>query len=210
MSQTNPIQNFPIFTIHQLDNMKILIITGPPYSGKGTQCEILKEVLKYEHISTGDYVRIEKENKTEFALKLAEYQASGDLVPDSLMQSLLRRIMTPLGDKTGIILDGYPRTVSQVDTLLELLDEFGWEIENIINIDVTSDELLKRAKVRAESSDREDDKNTNTHLKRINIFEQDTRPAIAYFASKYDMITVDGMKSIEEVTSEIKTALKIT
>ncbi len=68
--------------------MEILIITGPPYSGKGTQCEILNEQMDFEHISTGDRCRMEKKNKTEIGKVMAEYEEKGDLVPDSLMKEL--------------------------------------------------------------------------------------------------------------------------
>jgi len=184
--------------------MKILVITGPPYSGKGTQCEILKNELGFRHISTGDRIRVEKEQKTEFGIIASEYEKKGDLVPDSIMKTLLGKIVDENVQETGIILDGYPRTEDQVDTLIAILKEKGKVIDKVINIEVPKDELLNRAKKRAETSDRIDDQDTKTHFKRINIFESTTRPAIEYMKSNLNVISIDGSASIEEITEKLK------
>ncbi len=187
--------------------MEILVITGPPYSGKGTQCGILKSQVGYEHISTGDRIRQEKEEQTSIGRLMSEYEEKGDLVPDYIMKDLLGQIIDENLDKEGIILDGYPRTIPQVDTLIDLVESKNLRIEKIINIEVPKEELLERAGKRAETSDRVDDKNVDTHLKRIQVFEASTRPAIEYMKTKLDVLTFDGMGSIEEVTQRIKSSL---
>ncbi len=184
--------------------MEILIITGPPYSGKGTQCEILKDELKFEHISTGDRCRLEKQNETEIGKIMSQYEEKGDLVPDSIMKDLFSKILDENIAANGIILDGYPRTEPQVNDLLELVKSKNLEIGKVINIDVPKEELLKRAKKRAETSNRKDDKDTNIHLKRIEVFENSTRPAIEYMKSKIKVLTFDGMGTIEEITNRIQ------
>lgn len=184
--------------------MEILIITGPPYSGKGTQCEILKEELKFEHISTGDRCRLEKQNETEIGKIMSEYEEKGDLVPDSIMKDLFSKILDENRSKKGIILDGYPRTEAQVNDLLELIESKNLEIGKVINIDVPESELLKRAKKRAETSNRKDDKDAEIHLKRIKVFESSTRPAIEYMKSKIKVLTFDGLGTINEITTRIK------
>lgn len=73
--------------------MEILIITAPPYSGKGTQCQIIKDTLQFEHISTGDRCRLEKEKETEIGKILSEYERKGDLVPDVIMKELFGNIL---------------------------------------------------------------------------------------------------------------------
>ena len=103
--------------------MKILIITGPPYSGKGTQCEILKNLLNYKHISTGDRCRLEKEQGTEIGKELSKYEKKGDLVPDQIIKTLFSQILDENRSEEGIILDGYPRTIPQMDDLLALVSE---------------------------------------------------------------------------------------
>jgi adenylate kinase len=187
--------------------MEILIITGPPYSGKGTQCAILKEQLNFEHISTGDRCRLEKQNGTNIGKIMSEYEEKGDLVPDSIMKDLFSKILDENTSKAGIILDGYPRTKAQVDDLMELVDSKNKEIGKVLNIDVPKSELLIRAKKRAETSNRKDDKNPNIHVKRIEVFENSTRPAIEYMKSKIRVLTFDGLGSIYEITERIKASL---
>ncbi|MFH6963373.1 adenylate kinase family protein [Flavobacterium plurextorum] len=187
--------------------MEILIITGPPYSGKGTQCEILKDELKFEHISTGDRCRLEKQNETEIGKIMSRYEEKGDLVPDTIMKDLFSNILDENITANGIILDGYPRTEPQVNDLLELVKSKNLKIGKVINIDVPKEELLKRAKKRAETSNRKDDKDANIHLKRIEVFERSTRPAIEYMKSKIKVLTFDGMGTIEEITKRIKDSL---
>jgi len=184
--------------------MKILVITGPPYSGKGTQCELLKNQLGFNHISTGDRIRQEKEQKTSIGKIMSEFEEKGNLVPDSLMKELLGEIIDENITANGIILDGYPRTEGQVDTLLDLVKEKGKTIQKVINIEVPKDELLIRAKKRAETSVRKDDKDSQIHFKRIEIFETSTRPAIEYMKQKLSVVTIDGLGQIDDITARIK------
>jgi adenylate kinase len=187
--------------------MEILIITGPPYSGKGTQCNILKELLGFEHISTGDRCREEKLNETEIGKIMSEYEEKGDLVPDSIIKDLFSKILDENKSKAGIILDGYPRTKPQVDDLITLVKSKNMEIGKVLNIEVPKSELLIRAKKRAETSNRKDDENPQIHLKRIDIFEESTRPAIEYMKSKIKILTFDGLGTIDEITERIKASL---
>lgn len=187
--------------------MNILIITGPPYSGKGTQCEILEKQLHYKHISTGDLCRSEKEQQTEIGKTMSRYEEKGDLVPDTIMKELFSQTLDNNRSEKGIILDGYPRTKPQVDDLIELLNEKELTIETVLNIAVPSDELLKRAAERAKNSTRKDDKDPKIHTKRITVFQNETIPAIAYLESQTNVLTVDGMGSIEEITNRIKSSL---
>jgi len=187
--------------------MEILIITGPPYSGKGTQCKILNSELNFNHISTGDRCRLEKENQTGIGKLMAEYEEKGDLVPDDLMKKLFSNILDENKDNKGIILDGYPRTEDQVNDLVELVELKNMKIGGILNIDVPKSELLIRAKKRSETSDRKDDRDPQIHIKRIEIFEKSTRPAIEYMKSKFAVKTFNGLGSVEEITERIKTSL---
>lgn len=183
--------------------MEILLITGAPYSGKGTQCEILQARMGYKHISTGDYIRQEKAEQTQLGKLMQQYEEKGELVPDDVMEKLLERIIQEHRQEKGIILDGYPRTIPQVNTLLGVLQRNGLQISHAINIDVPKGVLLERAQKRAETSDRKDDKNTDTHIKRIEIFEQETRPAISYLATLTAVDHIDGMGTIPEITDKL-------
>lgn len=187
--------------------MEILIITGPPYSGKGTQCNVIKELLGFEHISTGDKCREEKENETEIGKIMSEFEEKGNLVPDAIMKELFGKILDANKAKAGIILDGYPRTKAQVDDLIELVDSRNMKIGKVLNIEVPKSELLLRAKKRAETSNRKDDKDPQIRIKRIEVFEESTRPAIEYMKSKIAVITFDGLGTIDEITERIKDSL---
>ena len=188
--------------------MEILVITGPPYSGKGTQCEILEKTLNYKHISTGDRIRAEKEDETAIGKVMEAYEEKGMLVPDEIMEKLLTQIIIENESEKGIILDGYPRTSPQVDTLIDLLAQKHKEISQVINIEVSKEELLKRAKERAKNSARKDDKDEAIHIKRIEIFEKNTRPAIHYLKSVMEVLDIDGIGEIEEITERIKSKIK--
>lgn len=183
--------------------MKIVIVTGPPYSGKGTQCEIISKALHFTHLSTGDRCRQEKANKTEVGQILSRYEEKGDLVPDSIMKTLFSQILDENKTEKGIILDGYPRTKPQVDDLLELAKAKNQEISLVVNIEVPNEELLARALKRAAESDRADDKDPETHLKRLRIFETVTLPAIQYLKTLVPVADIDGMGSIGEITRRI-------
>lgn len=188
--------------------MKILVITGPPYSGKGTQCEILEETLKFKHISTGERIRAEKDNNTKIGLIMKEYEEKGMLVPDEIMEELLTQVIVENENEKGMILDGYPRTSPQVDTLIKLLKEKDKEVNQVINIEVPKDELLNRARERAKKSTREDDKDVKTHMNRIEVFEASTKPAIEYFRAKIKVDDIDGTGTIEEITNRIQSKLR--
>ncbi|RPD41760.1 adenylate kinase family protein [Chitinophaga barathri] len=183
--------------------MEILLITGPPYSGKGTQCEILETELGYKHISTGDWIRAEKAQQTHLGKLMQQYEERGELVPDEVMEVLLEHIIQDHRQEKGIILDGYPRTIPQVDTLLRILRRNTMHISHIINIDVPQDVLLERARKRAETSARLDDQDINTHLKRLGIFEEETRPAISYLEKLVPVNHIDGLGSIPEITAKM-------
>lgn len=187
--------------------MEIIIITGPPYSGKGTQCEILKEKLKYTHISTGDRCREEKQKGTEIGLLMKQYEEKGNLVPDSVMKELFARIMDENLEKDFILLDGYPRTSPQVDDLIDLVKAKELKIKRVLSIEVPKLELLDRAHQRALISNRADDQNPQTHLKRIEVFEASTRPAIEYMKSKFEVVSVDGLGRIDEISKVLIDAL---
>lgn len=186
--------------------MEIYIVTGPPYSGKGTHCKILEETLHLKHVSTGEQCRKEKQNQTDIGKRIADYAEKGDLVPDSIMKIVIDNTLDEFQNSTGIILDGYPRTANQVDTLWELVQKKGLSVTKIISIEVSKAELLNRAKERAATSDREDDKNPETHVKRITLFESTTKPAIARMKELMHVISVEAMGSIEENAEKVKAA----
>ena len=160
-----------------------------------------------DSISTGEQIRREKQNKSTLGQIMSDYDEKGELVPDNTMKLLLEKIIQDNLKSNGIILDGYPRTIAQIDDLVSVLKSYKIEIDNIINIEVPNDELLKRAKKRAETSTREDDKNPETHYKRIRIFEEQTKPTIDYMKEKFKVNTFSGLGKVEEITKRIKASI---
>lgn len=183
--------------------MKFIIITGPPYSGKGTQCNELVKTFGLTHLSTGEHIRKEKENETDLGLIMSKYEEKGELVPDQIMQQLLGKLIDENIDSKGILLDGFPRTIPQVNDLINLLKSKGLAVDKVLNIEVPKEELLKRAAKRAETSMREDDKNLETHYKRISVFEEQTKPTIEFMKREFEVITFDGVGKVDEITRNI-------
>ncbi|MDO6432711.1 nucleoside monophosphate kinase [Flavitalea sp. BT771] len=183
--------------------MKIIIVTGPPYSGKGTHCEVISKAIGCMHISTGERCRRERSDRTEIGLIISRFEEKGDLVPDAIMKDLFSQIIDENRNENGIVLDGYPRTKAQVDDLIALVNSKKETIDLVINIEVPKAELLARAGKRAEASDREDDKDPQIHLKRVQVFETSTRPAIEYMKLLLRVVDIDGTGSIAEVTHRI-------
>lgn len=188
--------------------MKIVVMTGPPYSGKGTQCSQLEKTLGYKHLSTGDYVRAEMESSSELGQQMEASSNAGGLATDAQVQVLLDRLIREHRDAPGIILDGYPRTVPQVDRLLAVMEAQQLHIEHIINIDVPREELLQRAAKRAVESKRKDDQGEEKHQKRLAVFLEETKPAIAYLQTKMAVHTVDGIGKPEEIMARILKVLQ--
>lgn len=188
--------------------MQVLIITGPPFSGKGTQCKILHDSLGYKHISTGDRCREEKARGTEIGKLISEYNDKGELVPDAIMKNLFEKVIDENLAEKGIILDGYPRTTPQVTDLIALIAEKDLRIHKVLNLEVPDEELLKRAKERAKNSDRKDDQDVNTHIKRIEIFREITKPSITFMKSQFDVHSISGMGSIVEISLLLADGLK--
>lgn len=188
--------------------MEILILTGPPYCGKGTQCKILEKKINYKHISTGEAVRKETKKQTLLGIKMAAYADGGLLVPDELMKDLFSKLLSENTEEKGIILDGYPRTFAQIKDLFSLLEVKKLSIRQVIHIDVPSDELLQRALKRAETSKRSDDKDPRNHVKRLEVYENESKSAIELFKNKTNFSEVDGLGSIEEITERIEAILE--
>src|SRR3954467_4060826 len=133
-----------------------LVLVGPPGAGKGTQAERLAERLDVPHISTGDLFRANLAQQTALGVEAKRYMDAGDLVPDSVTVEMVR---TRLGDEDaakGFLLDGFPRTISQAESLAELLADRGEEIDAVVELQVPEEELVARLLARGRSDDTED------------------------------------------------------
>lgn len=183
--------------------MEILILFGAPFSGKGTQGEILSKKIGFKHLSTGDVLREERKNHTELGIRAEEYIKKGNLVPDELLEEMIEHELIKCKNERGLILDGYPRTLPQAETLNRLASKHGVSIKKVLFLDVPHDELIVRGLHRAQNSDRIDDKDPAIMHKRIEIYKQETKPVGDFYINGNLSVTINGIGEIEEVADRI-------
>ena len=178
--------------------MKLLIM-GPPGAGKGTQAKILAKKFNLVHLSTGDILRKEIDKSSEVGLKAQTYMNAGNLVPDEVLLEMMQLTLTELKD-SGVILDGFPRTIPQAIGLSKIFQSLNQAIDSIINIEVDKNVLITRLVERAKKSGRADD-TEEVIVNRQNVYLELTAPLIEFYQS--NIIHIDGDGSIDEVTERI-------
>jgi len=183
--------------------MRLLLI-GAPGSGKGTQAERLAQRLSITHISSGDLLRQHVVDETALGMKVKQYVGHGDLVPDQLVLDMLRKPIVAASESGGYVLDGFPRTVEQAEIAYETAKELGVAVQVAIFLDVGRDELVRRLLARNRGSD--DSQEVIEH--RLEVYEEKTRPMIAYYAEREKLITVNGERPPDEVTWSITVQLQ--
>lgn len=180
-----------------------LILFGPPGSGKGTQANLLVEKHGFLHISTGDMFRYELSNNTPLGEKARSYMDRGDLVPDEVTIAMLRKRVEDNPGVSGIIFDGFPRTDPQAEALNELMEELDTQINALVLLDVTEQEVVRRILGRGATSGRADDLKEETIRTRYENFLNYTAPVYAYYENLGLAHRVDGMQTPEEVSASI-------
>ena len=178
--------------------MKLLIM-GPPGAGKGTQAKILANKFDLVHLSTGDILRKEINKSSEVGIKAQTYMNAGNLVPDEVLLEMMQSTLTELKD-SGVILDGFPRTIPQARGLSKIFQSLNQTIDSIINIEVDKNVLITRLVERAKKSGRADD-TEEIIVNRQNVYLELTAPLIEFYQS--NIIHIDGDGSIDEVTERI-------
>tara|TARA_E500000075_G_scaffold79105_1_gene71155 strand:+ start:671 stop:1222 length:552 start_codon:yes stop_codon:yes gene_type:complete len=178
--------------------MKLLIM-GPPGAGKGTQAKILAKKFNLVHLSTGDILRKEIDKSSKVGLKAQTYMNAGNLVPDEVLLEMMQSTLTELKD-SGIILDGFPRTIPQAIGLSKIFQSLNQAIDSIINIEVDKNVLITRLVERAKKSGRADD-TKEVIVNRQNVYLELTAPLIEFYQS--NIIHINGDGSIDEVTARI-------
>ena len=178
--------------------MKLLIM-GPPGAGKGTQAKILAEKYSLLHLSTGDILRREIDKKTDIGLEAQSYMNKGNLVPDNVLLTIVKNALTTLKD-SGVILDGFPRTVPQAEGLNKIFENLSSRIDYILNIHVESNILINRLIERAKNSGRKDD-TEEVIINRQKVYQDLTAPLIHFY--KDEIIQINGDGPIDQVTNRI-------
>jgi adenylate kinase len=177
-----------------------LVLVGPPGAGKGTQAVRLAEQLDVPHVSTGDLFRANLKDETPLGLEAKKYMDAGNLVPDSVTVDMVKdRLADPDAGK-GFILDGFPRTASQADSLAEILAGYGVELDAVVEFVVDEDELVERLLGRGRADDTED-----VIRHRQQVYRDETSPLLQYYADR--LVTVDAVGEVAEVTARVVAAL---
>jgi adenylate kinase len=187
--------------------MNVLLI-GPPGSGKGTQGERLAERLGLEHLAAGDLLRAEVDNDTPLGNRVAEMMGKGELVPDTVIISLLMPRVLAASEHNGYLLDGFPRSVDQAVEARKLADLADAGPDAVIYLDAPRDELVRRILARAEIEGRADD-NPETVSNRLRVFDEATRPLVDYYRERGLLHIVNADQHEDQVTAEILDALGI-
>lgn len=183
-----------------------IVLLGAPGSGKGTQAALLEEQLGVPHISTGVLFRAAVKEGTELGLKVRSILDRGELVPDDLTLDLLEERMVQDDASSGFILDGYPRNLSQAESLDKLMEKLDYPIDEAIQIDVDTEEVIGRIAKRAAEQGRTDD-TEEVVRNRMNVYEEQTAPVVGYYAEKGLLTRVLGTGSIEDVLALILSVL---
>lgn len=184
-----------------------LILFGPPGSGKGTQAVQLAEKYGLLHISTGDLFRYEMGNDTPLGKEAKSYIAKGELVPDSVTIGMLKNKVNANPDVGGFIFDGFPRTIAQAEALNAFLAEKGQSISGLLSLSVEDREIINRLLERGKTSGRADDQDESIIQNRIEVYKSETSPVFDFYAKLNAAQEIEGMGSIEEVFTNLTSAI---
>ncbi|WP_344733301.1 adenylate kinase [Nocardioides fonticola] len=183
-----------------------LIFMGPPGAGKGTQAKFVAEHFGVPAISTGDIFRANVTQGTELGIEAKRYMDAGEYVPDEVTNRMVRNRIDEPDAAGGFLLDGYPRTVAQVEELDGMIAFTGHRLDAVILLTADSDELVKRLLARAQTEGRADD-TEDVIRRRQEVYLEQTAPLIDVYRDRGLLVEVDGLGEVDEVTKRIFTAL---
>jgi adenylate kinase len=181
---------------------KRLIFLGPPGAGKGTQAQIISENHQIPHVSTGDILRAAVAQQTPLGKQAQDYMNRGELVPDVLILGLIQDRLSYEDTINGWILDGFPRNVHQAAFLEELLVKLEQNADCVLNLAVPDEVLVSRLLARKRKDD-----NESTIRRRLEVYHQDTVPVIDFYQQRETLKTIDGDRTMEEVTAQLSSAI---
>ena len=210
-----------------------LIFLGPPAAGKGTQAKRLATEYGIPHISTGDILRAASKGGTYLGGEAKRYMDRGALVPDDVMIGIIQERLQQSDCAPGFILDGFPRTIPQAESLAELLKSMNTPLDYVVSMEVPVEEILRRMNgrltcqncgrmfnlmlnppkmpgccdcCRGPLSQRADDRIETVH-ERIGVYRQSTQPLIEYYSARGLLTTIDGTGSIDAIAKRIGEAV---
>ncbi len=210
-----------------------IILLGPPGAGKGTQAKRMIERYGIPQISTGDMLRAALKAGTPLGLEAKKYMDKGALVPDEVVVGLVKERIQQQDCAKGYMLDGFPRNVSQAQTLDGMLQDLGQKIDHVVCIDVPDQELIQRLTGRRTCREcgagfhvmfdppkkdgvcdkcggqlyQRDDDNEATVTSRLKVYADQTKPLIEYYEKQGKLRKINGLGSIDEIFERIKAVL---
>ena len=210
-----------------------IVLIGPPGSGKGTLASIIADHWNLEHVSAGDLLRAELRSESELAGEIRGLMEQGQLVPDSIVTRLLANKIDELQGERGLLLDGYPRNLSQADLLRDLFEDRGLTLAHALYVKVPYELIVERLAARRVCGDcganysltsvppkeegicdrcggqlihRDDDK-PETVRERLNVYEQETRPVLEYYKEQGLLVEYDNSASLDQALDTLKEIL---
>ena len=177
---------------------RIVFVIGGPGCGKGTQCKRIVQNFKYQSFSTGDLLRQYVKDKKDGYEEIDNQMKEGKLISSSTLMKVLKEYILNSKNKK-ILVDGYPRNQENVDVWEKEMKDLV-EVKGALYIEVSNEEMKKRLLGRNEG--RADD-NEETIAKRLTTFEKETKPIVDYFEKQGNLIKIDGMKTVDEISKEI-------
>ena len=211
-----------------------LILVGPPGAGKGTQAVFLAAHFAIPHISTGDIFRLNIKGETDLGKLAKSYMDAGNLVPDSVTNSMLKDRLTHSDAFNGFLLDGYPRNVGQAEFLSEVLDEKAIALDAVLELSIPNEEIIKRLSGRrtcrscgasshvifdkprvdgvcdncsGELYQREDDKE-EVVANRLKVYGEQTEPIIQFYRNLGLLKVINAVGDVSEISTHAIAALK--
>ncbi|MCB0909540.1 MAG: adenylate kinase [Nocardioidaceae bacterium] len=185
-----------------------LIIMGPPGAGKGTQAKYIAEHFGIPAISTGDIFRANVSQGTPLGVEAKKFMDAGEYVPDEVTNLMVRNRIDEPDAVPGFLLDGYPRTVSQVEELDGMIEFTGHRLDAVVVLTVDQDEVVQRLLQRAQIEGRADD-TEDVVRRRQEVYADQTAPLIDVYRGRGLLIEVDGMGEVDDVTKRIFAALDV-
>ncbi|HMI35107.1 MAG TPA: adenylate kinase [Propionibacteriaceae bacterium] len=183
-----------------------LLIMGPPGAGKGTQAKRIAEHYGIPAISTGDIFRAMKTSDTPLARQVRAIMESGGYVSDEITNEIVKDRLAQSDCAAGFLLDGYPRTLQQLQTLDDYLAEADRPLDAVVSLLADIDEVVARLLKRAEIDGRSDD-NEETIRVRLQVYAEQTEPLLEVYRSRDTLVEVDGLGPIDEVSERVFAAL---
>ncbi len=186
-----------------------VILFGAPGAGKGTQAKFLINEFDLIQISTGDMLREAVKHQTELGKQVENIMANGDLVPDEIIFSLISKRLNDKDVKNGFIFDGFPRNLKQAEKLEQIMNQRNINLDFVFHIDVDEDILAGRIQNRAkqEKITRKDDTSA-VLIERLSVYNRETKPVLHYYSKKNILNVIDGMGTIDQVSSNISMIIK--